>query len=231
MIKALVREKSIHLFLFSILICSFQVQAQEIAVSLQLQGKTYSGSVKSNWFDQITLHPVPPNKLSGAKGSMTGKRGSMHFEIAENATGSQDALMLKTNNGWYPLRNIEHTSTNLNMTFDWSFRPKFRPIDMVILETANQLISSIDDWNNEDDRQCEDDFDNKKWSLYCVMKQASIDVTGDFNHRGASLNEVRFSIMQKKPNAKYAHRLRDFNNEEGYDEVKDTIKISIMRMR
>ena len=83
--------------------------------------------------------------------------------------------------------------------------------DVVILERTIELLSSKEVWSRQDTRECKEGAE--KLSLYCALRQASIDVTGDFQHRAAALQEVRYAIDRAKPGAEYAHRLMDYNND------------------
>ena len=81
--------------------------------------------------------------------------------------------------------------------------------DVGIIMRTLVLLEHESQWSKRDDRKCESD---ETLSLYCALRQASIDVTGDFQHRSAALQEVRLSIDELHPDNEYAHRLMDFNN-------------------
>lgn len=192
----------------------------------------YTGTMSPKWFDRIELVPAGTDRqdLENATGEMTGERfGSWDFIIVSNNVSTDAPYMIKLSNGWYPL-SIEFKGNKLLISFDWMFRPEPNETDLRVLKEAYQLLDTPDSWNNEDDRKCEDDFSVERWSLYCVLKRASIDVTGDFNHRGASLNIVRQQISDQNPERKYQHQLMDFNNEETFQEIRNTLNSSIMRM-
>ena len=82
--------------------------------------------------------------------------------------------------------------------------------DVVIIERTIELLSDETQWSKEDDRTCGPEKDGV--SLYCALRQASIDVTGEFRHRAAALQEVRYAIQRATPGVEYAHRLMDYNN-------------------
>ena len=83
--------------------------------------------------------------------------------------------------------------------------------DVAIIERTIELLASEETWSKQDTRECEEGA--TKLSLYCALRQASIDVTGDFQHRAAALQEVRYAIDRAQPDAEYAHRLMDYNND------------------
>ena len=83
--------------------------------------------------------------------------------------------------------------------------------DAAILERTIELLASEADWSKEDTRECP--AGQSELSLYCALRQASIEVTGGFEHRAAALQQVRYSIDRARPDAEYAHRLMDYNND------------------
>lgn len=84
--------------------------------------------------------------------------------------------------------------------------------DVPILDRTIELLGDENEWSRSDDRTCGEE--KQGLSLYCALRQASMDVTGEFRHRAAALQEVRFAIEEQKPDADYAHRLMDYNNDE-----------------
>ena len=73
------------------------------------------------------------------------------------------------------------------------------------------LLNDTEAWSKSDDRRCE--AEEIQRSLYCALRQASMDVSGAFHHRAAVLQQVRYAIDAMKPNNAYEHRLMDFNND------------------
>ena len=87
-----------------------------------------------------------------------------------------------------------------------------QPEDLEVLLRAELLLSSAAAWNDEDDRVCVDDERAARRSLFCALHQASLDVTGAYDHRRPALQEVRFAIEDATGGRAFEHRLRDFNN-------------------
>ncbi len=85
--------------------------------------------------------------------------------------------------------------------------------DVRILERTLELLGSENQWSKEDDRHC--DPTAAKLSLYCALRQASIEIAGEFHHRAAALQAVRRAIDEMYPDNNYEHRIRDFNNAPG----------------
>ena len=88
-----------------------------------------------------------------------------------------------------------------------------RPVDahdLAILDRALVLLASEAVWDRADLRKCETPG---KLSLFCALKQASIDVLGTYEHRRTGLQEVRFAVEDATVGRAYEHRLQDFNND------------------
>jgi hypothetical protein len=91
-------------------------------------------------------------------------------------------------------------------------RPPVSKSDIEIVERARQILSSPEKWNRADNRICPDS--ETEFSLYCALEKATQDVTADFAHRGAAMQEARFVIDDDlAPRNKYKHRLMNYNND------------------
>jgi len=90
--------------------------------------------------------------------------------------------------------------------------PPVTKSDVEIVEKARQILNSPSKWNRSDKRNCPNS--ETKFSLYCALEEATYEVTQDFAHRGAAMQEARFVIDNDlAPNNHYDHRLMDFNND------------------
>jgi hypothetical protein len=91
-------------------------------------------------------------------------------------------------------------------------KPPVTRADVQIVERAQQILNAESKWNRNDTRECP--ADAKTFSLYCALEEATKEVTGHFEHRGAAMQEARFVIDDIAPNRKnYNHRLMDYNND------------------
>ena len=88
---------------------------------------------------------------------------------------------------------------------------KFDEFDIPILKRRAELSHDTGIWSKNDDRSCEPQ--DIQLSIYCALQQASVEISGKFEHRAAALQEVRYAIDRMLPDADYAHRLMDFNND------------------
>ena len=90
-------------------------------------------------------------------------------------------------------------------------RPPVTKADIEIVKRAREILSSPAKWNRNDNRICPKDA--TIFSLYCALERATNEVTGNFEHRGAAMQEARFVIDAIAPNANYEHRLMGYNND------------------
>jgi hypothetical protein len=105
----------------------------------------------------------------------------------------------------------------------------FDVYDLQIIQLADSILSDATSWSKQDDRQCEDDIAAGKFSLFCALFKASIDVTGEYLHRRAGMQVVRFTLEKYEQGRVKDHRLMDWNNhpDTTFDEVKQVLKESI----
>lgn len=95
---------------------------------------------------------------------------------------------------------------------DSEARPPVTKADVQIVQRAREILNSPDKWNRADTRKCATDA--KTFSLYCALEQATNEISGKFEHRGAAMQEARFVIDDIAPNHNsYHHRLMDYNND------------------
>ena len=106
----------------------------------------------------------------------------------------------------------------------------FDLVDIQILKEANDILINESVWSKADDRKCQDDIDLNKYSLFCALYKASIDVLGEYNHRKAALQQVRWVIDSQYKERLNGHRLMDFNNHENtnFEDVKRLLADSIL---
>jgi hypothetical protein len=97
-------------------------------------------------------------------------------------------------------------------TDDSDAHPPVPKDDLKIVRRAREILNDPAKWNRSDTRKCPDDA--KTFSLYCSLEKATREVTGDFQHHGAAMQEARFAIDQIAPNRQQYHpRLIDYNND------------------
>lgn len=106
---------------------------------------------------------------------------------------------------------------------------KFEVIDLKIIERADEILSDASKWHKNDDRICEDDIGHNRFSLFCSLYKASIDIAGSYEHRRAAMQIVRFIIETHEKGRVKEHRLMDWNNhpDTTFSEVKKVLSESI----
>lgn len=101
--------------------------------------------------------------------------------------------------------------------------------DLKILQRADELLTDSSKWNRKDDRVCDDDIAAGKYSLFCALYKASVDITGKYIHRRAAMQIARFVLEQYENGRVKEHRLMDWNNHPSttFEEVKKILRESI----
>jgi hypothetical protein len=102
--------------------------------------------------------------------------------------------------------------------------------DLQVLRKADEILSDQTKWNRMCDRRYRKE--DKTWSLYTALHKASLDVTGDFNHRLPALEEVRKTVDERTVGKNYGHRLMDYNNDPttSFADIKKVLKSTIERV-
>lgn len=90
--------------------------------------------------------------------------------------------------------------------------PPVSESDLRIVQRARKLLDSPARWNRADNRECP--ATQRTYSLYCALEKATEDISHDFQHRSAVMQQARFAIDEvlAKRNH-YKHRLMDYNND------------------
>ncbi len=98
-------------------------------------------------------------------------------------------------------------------------------IDLKILERTNELLLEKN-WTKDSLRICSE---SERLSLYCALERASIEVNGEYKHRQAALQEVRFAIDDHYRGYWSKHRLGDFNGNKStrFSDIKKVIAVAI----
>jgi hypothetical protein len=96
--------------------------------------------------------------------------------------------------------------------------------DIAILDRALSLLNKGSNWNRFDNRVCDNSLYPYKWSLFCALHQASIDVDSEYRHLRPANQAVRQAIDEITSGKKYAHLLQDYNNEaQSFDSIAKVV--------
>src|SRR3954451_14135784 len=84
--------------------------------------------------------------------------------------------------------------------------------DIRIVRRASEILNSPAKWNRADNRECP--ATRTTYSLYCALEKATKEISKNFEHRGAAMQQARFVIDEDLAKAnRYQHRLMDYNND------------------
>jgi hypothetical protein len=109
----------------------------------------------------------------------------------------------------------------------------FDSLDLTIIERADAVLSDSLKWNKSDDRECADDIETGNYSLFCTLYKASIEIMGEYVHRRAAMQIVRFTLEKYENGRVKDHRLMDWNNhpDTTFNEVKQVLQESLDTIR
>jgi hypothetical protein len=93
---------------------------------------------------------------------------------------------------------------------DSDVAPTPTELDVRILHRADELLADASRWEHGGDRECPSGA--RSWNLYCAIHQASLDVSGTFQHRSAAMQEVRWVVDERLHGQQLGHRLMGYNN-------------------
>jgi hypothetical protein len=134
-----------------------------------------------------------------------GRDAPIEIEVYSGGWG-----IMRTEYGWFPVTNLVASST---LTFDVDASHEIVPdaLDEQIVRRAAEILSSDQVWNRNDDRRCP--ATATRWSIYCALAKATIEVTGGFHHRRPAQEVVRVIIEERTVGRGYHHRLMGYNND------------------
>lgn len=166
----------------------------------------------------MQLHPVakittgrwrdsdaPTVAFAGTFGDSDAPNQPLELEIHGGGTG-----VLRTPYGWFAVRSFT-ARDGLSFQIDASGEVPPGPLDIAIVKHAKAILASDAVWNRVDNRKCP--ADAVRWSIYCAMEKATVEITGAFHHRRPALEALRTVVDERTANRNYAHRLMDYNND------------------
>ena len=147
---------------------------------------------------------------SGIGSVYSGKTTEIKFEIVNHR--GKDEIYMKSTLGYFLWEYINLQKDKISFAIYWWYCPPASKEDLNILEMAKSLLVNPENWHQKDDRKCEPDIENNHWSLFCALKFASIETTGEYNHHNTAIQTARFVIDDLIPDHGYMHTLMDYNN-------------------
>jgi hypothetical protein len=155
---------------------------------------------------QKFFHLLEQRVAANGAADLAQSTDSVEIEIYEGGSG-----VIRTYQGWFPVSGFAVNATAMHFQFDGKHEVPPNAVDKEILDHASRVITSEAVWNRADDRQCR--ADATKWSIYCAVERAMIEVTGGFNHRRPAGQVVRQIVDERSANRHYSHRMMDYNND------------------
>jgi hypothetical protein len=135
-------------------------------------------------------------------------RGADQVEIEIYGGGNG---LIRTYNGWFAVSGFSVRGSTMRFQIDTAKEIAPNALDRGILVRAAQIISSDSVWNRADNRKCP--ATATKWSIYCAVEQAQIEVAGGFHHRRPAGELVRKIVDERAKMRNYNHRMMDYNND------------------
>jgi hypothetical protein len=156
------------------------------------------------------FNAVRGQNITGTLAYPDGRTAEIRYQIV-NYRGLEDIYM-KTTLGYFLWEMLEVGQDEICFAIYWWYCPPARQVDLEALEMSEQLLMDSAHWHKMDDRKCEDDIENDRWSLFCAIKYASIEKMGEYNHHNTAMQALRSVIDELIPDHGFAHTLMDFNN-------------------
>jgi hypothetical protein len=143
-----------------------------------------------------------------SQGSNDLERGadSVEIELYDGGNG-----VIRTYNGWFPVSGFTARGSMVRFQIDTTKEIAPNVVDREIIQRATTILSSDSVWNRADNRQCP--AAATKWSIYCAIERAQIDVAGGFHHRRPAGELVRQIVDERTKARNYNHRMMDYNND------------------
>jgi len=138
--------------------------------------------------------------------------------------------ILRTSDGWFPISKFTLTTEAMEFQIDFSHEVPPSDLDREIVQRAAMILSSESVWNRADTRDCA--VTDTRWSIYCAMQRATVEVTWGFHHRRPALQLIRKIVEERSVKSAYTHRLMDYNNDPKtkLEDVKNLFAEALTRM-
>ena len=151
---------------------------------------------------------------------------AVEIEIYPGGTG-----VMRTYTGWFAVSAFTAGDAELRFQVDTVKEIPASALDRQVLERAATIITSDSVWNRADNRKCP--ATATRWSIYCAVERAEVEVTGGFHHRRPAMELVRTIVDERTATKTYQHRLMDYNNDRTtrLDDVRSLFREAIARIR
>jgi hypothetical protein len=198
--------------------CSLQRAATEFQGSCDVPCLVNALAVDIDGPNPKVACNTPPRRVSAALrqigenwlGTMEGKHPEdpTRFEIVKGRTG--ETGVAKTPFGWFALQTMRLEDATLTLTIAANRQLPPTTDDIRIIQRAMALVADVTVWNKQDNRICPPD--PQKWSVFCALTQATVEISGGVHYRQPALQMVREVLNEVGGTRLNKHRLMDYNN-------------------
>lgn len=166
--------------------------------------------LKKGFNEKDLISLIKNQEITGTLTYPNRKTSEIRYEVVRHR--ETEDIYMKTTLGYFLWEYAAVQNNEIAFIIYWWYCPPAQKVDLDILKMTEQLLANPANWHKNDDRKCEDDIKSNKWSLFCALKHASMELTGEYNHHNTAMQTVRFVIDDLIPNHGFEHTLMDFNN-------------------
>jgi len=128
------------------------------------------------------------------------------------------------------LNQASDATKNLSPTTIENHYLVFEASDLKILQKADVLLSDSSKWNNKQEYwNCDNDIANEKYSIYCALYKACMEVNGKVTNEESAMEIILYTIKKYENRRVIKYPEKDWNNhpDTTFEEVKKIFKESI----
>jgi len=182
----------------------------EYLEGFQISMNVPSGLLKKGLNKKNLISLIKNQKITGTLTYPNGRTTEIRYEVVRHR--ETEDIYMKTTLGYFLWEYADVQNNEIAFIINWWYCPPAQKVDLDTLKMTEQLLAHPSNWHKNDDRKCEDDIKSNKWSLFCALKHASMELTGEYNHHNTAMQTVRFVIDDMIPDHGFEHTLMDFNN-------------------
>lgn len=185
----------------------------------------------NEWNKETIFSLVRNREVTGNVTYPDAKSTKIEYEIVHHR-GTEDIYM-KSSLGYFLWEYMSTQDGKLSFAIYWWYRPPATEADVEIIEMTEELLADSSHWHKGDDRECSDDIESNRWSLFCALKHSSLEIAGEYNHHNTAIQTTRFIIDGIIPNHGFAHTLMDYNNAPNirHEDILQVLEMSKKRIK
>ena len=186
--------------------------------------------LENEWNIEAIVSLVRSQNVTGMVTYPSGRTTKIQYEIVRHR--EVEEIYMKSSLGYFLWEYMFIQDGKLSLAIYWWYCPPATEKDRQIIEFAGKLLADSSRWHQDDDRECENDIENNRWSLFCALQHASMEIYGEYNHHNTAIQSVRFVIDELVPNHGFPHTLMDYNNESSttHSDILRVLELSRQRI-